>query len=150
MVHCGFSSQAAQSALVTVASSHFSTASSGCDTRHHGRSRPISAVHSIGMCSRNRPFQPLVQFPFSHVRSAILGKSNREQISGKRNPEETRGACINGLVLVDLPNWEGEIGRKRAILAIPLTQQKRHAGRSRDTECINIATRYKAISDRGR
>jgi hypothetical protein len=50
--------------------------------------------------------KPLVQFPFSHVRPAISGKSNREQISGKRNPEETRSACINGLVLFDLPNRE--------------------------------------------
>lgn len=84
--------------------------SPGIFLERHSQDRPISAVHSIGMRSRNRPFKPLVQFPFSHVRPANSGKSNREQISGKRNPEETRSACINGVVLFDLPNWESCIG----------------------------------------
>ena len=65
-----------------------------CDTGHHGRSRPISAVHSIGTHSNKKPFKPLVQFPFSHVRPAISAKSNRAQISRKRNPEEMWSLCI--------------------------------------------------------
>jgi hypothetical protein len=72
--------------------------------------RPISAVQVIDPRTRKRPFVKGL-FPFSHLGAVIAGKSNREQILGKRMTRTAFGAIASATVPLWVRFRESRVGR---------------------------------------
>lgn len=55
------------------------------------KTEPLFADLAFGAASRNHPFKLLAAVPFLHVRQAVSGKCNWEQVLGKGLNQEASG-----------------------------------------------------------